>query len=137
MTQLSLFTDTAPTGPQPTPAVQRAPTKRRPSRTSNAERFGQWLQSTGCPHVAVDEARRVAFRDSKLQRFDFIVYRESGDNWLILVGQRRKAAVAGMRQWEEVFGDGFRALFAVPRGDGFVFRTLDGQTVANLFSTGD
>ncbi len=130
MTQLSLFTHSAPAAPQPTPAERPAVrTNRRPSRTSNAERFGQWLQSIGCPHLAVDEAKRVVFRDAKLQRFDFIVYRETGDNWLILVGQRRKAAVAGMRQWEEVFGDGFRTLFAVPRGDGFVYRGLDGETI--------
>ena len=87
MMQLSLFADSAPTAPQPTPAVRPAPpTDRRPSRTANAERFGQWLQSIGCPHVAVDEARRAVFRDAKLQRFDFIVYRETGDNWLVLVG---------------------------------------------------
>lgn len=130
MTQLSLFTDTEPTEPQTTPAARPVtPANRRPSRTSSAERFGQWLQSIGCPYVAVDEARRAAFRDAKLQRFHFIVYRETGDNWLVLVGQRRKEAVAGMREWEHVFGVGFRALFAVPSGDGFVYRTLDGQTV--------
>jgi len=35
-----------------------------------------------------------------------------------------------MRDWEAVFGAGFRAVFAVPRGEWFAFRDLEGRTVS-------
>lgn len=89
--------------------------------------FEHFLQSGQIPYVAVDEAKRAAFRDAKLKSFDFIVYSASEDNWLVDVKGRRYAAgrkgrkpswqnwatqadLDGLAQWEEVFGHGFRAL---------------------------
>jgi hypothetical protein len=89
--------------------------------------FEDCLRSRGIPYVAVDEAKRAAFRDAKLKSFDFIVYSDNNTNWLVDVKGRRWAArrnnrkpawenwatqadLDGLRQWEQVFGVGFRAL---------------------------
>ncbi|MEW6250439.1 MAG: HYExAFE family protein [Planctomycetota bacterium] len=115
--------------------------------------FEDYLQTHQIPYVAVDEAKRAAFRDAKLKSFDFIVYSAGGPNWLVDIKGRRWAArptrprssvggrsaangpaparrprarragsrpswqnwvtqadLEGLRQWEEVFGEGFRAL---------------------------
>ena len=138
MMQLQLFTDPAP------PVQTHAPCKRRErsasgkavtARTTNAERFGAMLRASGLPHVAVDEVKRATIRDAKLKSFDFIVYAETGANWLLYVGPRRKSMVEAMGDWEATFGDGFRALFLVSRGDALVYRTLDGETVVRPFDT--
>ena len=90
--------------------------------------FEDCLRQGQIPCVAVDEAKRAAFRDAKLKSFDFIVYSSGQTNWLVDVkgrrwatrkGQRKptwenwvtQADIDGLRQWEEVFGVGFRALF--------------------------
>lgn len=89
--------------------------------------FEDYLQTRGIPYVAVDEAKRAAFRDAKLKSFDFIVYSARGANWLVDIKGRRYATrknatkpawvnwatqqdLEALQQWEEVFGDGFRAL---------------------------
>ena len=136
--QLQLF-------PNPAPPVQKRrehkrrerPTSRKAvtARTASAERFGAALRASGLPHVAVDENKRATFRDAELRAFDFIVYAESGPNLLVYVGQRRKAIVEAMRDWQATFGDGFEALFAVPCGDGFKYRALDGAAVAQPFDS--
>ena len=138
MKQLQLFTDPAP----PVPARREGKRRERPTsgkavtaRTTSAERFGAMLRASGLPHVAVDDAKRATIRDAKLRAFDFIVYAESGANWLVYVGPRRKSMVEAMRDWEATFGDGFRALFAVFRVDVIAYRALDGQIVARPFDT--
>jgi hypothetical protein len=89
--------------------------------------FEDYLQRQQIPYVAVDEAKRAAFRDAKLKSFDFIVYSRTQANWLVDIKGRRWAARAGNRrppwenwvtqadidgldQWEHVFGAGFQAL---------------------------
>ena len=89
--------------------------------------FEHYLQARQVPYVAVDEAKRAAFRDAKLKSFDFIVYSAAGPNWLVDIKGRRWAArpgarrptwenwvtqadLDGLRQWQEVFGSGFAAL---------------------------
>ena len=89
--------------------------------------FEDYLQTRQIPYVAVDEAKRAAFRDAKLKSFDFIVYSSRGTNWLVDIKGRRWAArgagsrpawenwvtqadLDGLRQWQEVFGHGFAAL---------------------------
>ncbi len=90
--------------------------------------FEDYLRRRQIPYVAVDEAKRAAFRDAKLKSFDFIVYSDNNTNWLVDVKGRRRAARKGQRkpawenwvtqadldgleQWERVFGTGFGALF--------------------------
>lgn len=89
--------------------------------------FEHYLRSAQIPYVAVDEAKRAAFRDARLKSFDFIVYSTRGTNWLVDIKGRRWAArkgsrrpawenwitqadLDGLRQWQEVFGAGFAAL---------------------------
>lgn len=89
--------------------------------------FEDFLQTRQVPYVAVDEAKRAAFRDAKLKSFDFIVYSSGGTNWLVDIKGRRWAArrgngrptwqnwvtqadVDGLHQWQGVFGMGFGAL---------------------------
>lgn len=89
--------------------------------------FEDYLQAHQIPYVAVDEAKRAAFRDAKLKSFDFIVYSSRGINWLIDIKGRRWANrkgsrkpawenwitqedADGLQQWQEVFGVGFAAL---------------------------
>jgi hypothetical protein len=89
--------------------------------------FEDLLRCRQIPYVSVDEARKAIFRDAKLKSFDFIVYSESRPNWLVDIKGRRFAArkgspraawenwitqadLDGLRQWQQVFGDGFAAL---------------------------
>ncbi len=86
-----------------------------------------YLRSAQIPYVAVNEARKAVFREVQLKSFDFILYSEHDDNWLADVKGRRWAAprgggrpqwenwvtqddLDGLRQWQEVFGAGFRGL---------------------------
>ncbi len=92
--------------------------------------FEDYLRSQQIPFVAVDEAKRAAFRDAKLKSFDFIVYSANTTNWLVDVKGRRwatrkghrkpawenwvtEADLEGLQQWQEVFGAGFRALLGL------------------------
>lgn len=89
--------------------------------------FEAYLQNAQIPYVAVDEAKRSAFRQAKLKSFDFIVYSDRTSNWLVDIKGRRwtprkkggkptwenwvtQADLDGLRQWEEVFGHGFTGL---------------------------
>lgn len=89
--------------------------------------FESYLAGRQIPFVAVDEAKRAAFRDARLKSFDFIVYSRDQTNWLVDIKGRRWVArgrqrrpswenwvtaddLEGLGQWEEVFGTDFRAL---------------------------
>jgi hypothetical protein len=37
-----------------------------------------------------------------------------------------------MREWQAVFGEGFKAVFALPLDDGFRMVDLDGNDVASI-----
>ena len=93
--------------------------------------FEDYLRARGWPYVAVDEARRKAFASVALKNFDYVVYSAGGANLLVDVkgrkfpngpaGRRRRSGRAfenwitrddmeGLRRWETIFGDGFRAV---------------------------
>ena len=90
--------------------------------------FEAFLREKGIPCVAVDEAKKALFANAKLKSFDFVVYSKSGPNLLIDVKgrQMRSAAsgatrrsfeswtteqdVADLMQWEQVFGEGYKAV---------------------------
>lgn len=89
--------------------------------------FEAYLREKGIPYVAVDEAKKALFANAKLKSFDFVVYSKNGPNLLIDVKgrQRREASakrsfetwtperdVTDLLQWEQVFGEGFRAILA-------------------------
>jgi hypothetical protein len=87
--------------------------------------FEAYLRHRGIPYVAVDEAKKALFSNAKLKSFDFVVYSKNGPNLLIDVKgrQMRDAAakksfqtwatqrdVEDLMQWEQVFGEGFKAV---------------------------
>src|SRR6059058_1892979 len=91
--------------------------------------FEAFLRDKGIPYVAVDEAKKALFANAKLKSFDFIVYSKNGPNLLIDVKGRQSRErsksngrafeswtnerdVTDLLQWEQVFGEGFRAVLA-------------------------
>lgn len=87
--------------------------------------FEAFLRERGIPYVAVDEAKKALFTNAKLKSFDFVVYSKAGPNLLIDVKGRQALGkssrgtyeswtterdVEDLMQWEQVFGDGFRAV---------------------------
>jgi len=91
--------------------------------------FEDYLRRKGLPYIAVDEAKKALFAGAKLKSFDFVVYRPTGKNLLVDVKGRlcRPAKTTGksvtlqnwttrediddLRQWQEIFGDGFNSMF--------------------------
>jgi hypothetical protein len=88
--------------------------------------FEEYLRKRGIPYVAVDEAKKALFSNAKLKSFDFVVYSKNGPNLLIDVKGRQlrnsvskrgfetwttERDVEDLMQWEQVFGDGFKAIF--------------------------
>lgn len=89
-----------------------------------------WLREKGIPCVVVDEARRAVFAQAKLKSFDFVVYSRRGTNLLLDVkGRQLRSCARGggapgfqtwttardvedLMQWQQVFGEGFKALLA-------------------------
>ncbi|HEY8667484.1 MAG TPA: HYExAFE family protein, partial [Tepidisphaeraceae bacterium] len=87
--------------------------------------FEAFLRDRGIPCVAVDEAKKALFANAKLKSFDFVVYSKTGPNLLIDVKGRQlrnrtgrkgfetwatEQDVNDLMQWEQVFGDGYKAL---------------------------
>jgi hypothetical protein len=87
--------------------------------------FEDFLRKKGLPYIAVDEAKKALFAGAKLKSFDFVVYRPNGKNLLVDVKGRKLNPAASsslqnwttrediddLRQWQEIFGDGFSAIF--------------------------
>jgi hypothetical protein len=85
--------------------------------------FEAYLREKKIPCVVVDEAKRSLFANAKLKSFDFVVYSKNGPNLLVDVKgrQARKKSgsyeswsterdIADLMQWEQVFGEGYKAL---------------------------
>ena len=90
--------------------------------------FEDHLRQRGLPYIAVDEAKKALFAGAKLKSFDFVVYRPTGKNLLVDVKGRKlspgpsgksgslqnwttREDIDDLRQWQEIFGDGFSAMF--------------------------
>lgn len=86
--------------------------------------FEVLLRQKGLPYIAVDEAKKALFSGAKLKSFDFVVYRPEGKNLLVDVKGRKLSGGKGslqnwvtrediddLRQWQDIFGDGFTAMF--------------------------
>lgn len=113
-----------------TPTAEMFPAKpanRPPRQLSLRDRIEAALKQRGIPYVNVDEAKRALFSGAKLQAFHFVAYSPAGDNWLLMVGEAGGARRQDMAEWENVFGDGFKAVFAVERAAGIVYKTLSGE----------
>jgi hypothetical protein len=87
--------------------------------------FESLLRDRGIPYVAVDEAKKALFANARLKSFDFVVYSKKGPNLLVDVkgrSCRNRTQRAGfetwatqqdvndLMQWEQVFGEGFKAV---------------------------
>lgn len=90
-------------------------------------RIEEDLRRRDIPYVNVIEAKRALFGAAHLDCFHFVVYAPVGDNWLLLVAEAGEANRQTMSQWQDIFGDGFKAVFAVERAAGIVFKTLSGE----------
>lgn len=88
--------------------------------------FEAFLRDRGIPYVAVDEAKKALFANARLKSFDFVVYSKKGPNLLVDVKGRTcrnrsdragfetwttEQDVKDLMEWEQVFGDGFKAVF--------------------------
>jgi hypothetical protein len=88
--------------------------------------FEAFLRDRKIPYVAVDEAKKALFANAKLKSFDFVVYSAKGPNLLVDVkgrscrnrtGQKgfetwtTERDVKDLMEWEQVFGEGFKAVF--------------------------
>jgi hypothetical protein len=86
--------------------------------------FEDYLRQKGLPYIAVDEAKKALFAGAKLKSFDFVVYRPQGKNLLVDVKGRKlsettaslqnwttREDIDDLRQWQDIFGEGFTAMF--------------------------
>ncbi|MFH0982088.1 MAG: HYExAFE family protein [Planctomycetota bacterium] len=89
--------------------------------------FEDYLRSRGIAYVPVDEQKKVIFAGARVKSFDFLVYRPGEATWLVDVKGRKfpydtegnqrtwenwvtQEDLTGLHQWENAFGDGFRAM---------------------------
>jgi len=89
--------------------------------------FEDYLRSQGIAYIAVDEKKKAIFSGARVKSFDFLVYREPGETWLVDVKGRKFPYdtpshkrywenwltlddLDGLKQWEDVFGGGFVAM---------------------------
>jgi hypothetical protein len=88
-----------------------------------ADEIERELDHCGVRRVAVDEAKRALFHHTTLKAFHFVVYPAAGDNWLLFCRRRGPSAEDRqmMQEWQQIFGDGFKAVFAVERAHGIVY----------------
>ena len=86
-----------------------------------------WLKREGIPYVNVDDAKKALFAGAKLQSFHFLAYRPQGPHWLIWAGTITPETRPDMRQWERIFGEGFKAVLVLRSQTnplGFATKTL-------------
>ena len=80
------------------------------------------LRASGKPYIAVDAAKKALFAGAKLKSFHYVAYMPTGSHWLVSCGRPSPDTRADMKQWGEIFGDGFMVVYALKRKAGIVFR---------------
>ena len=132
----------------PTPVLASGQGSTEPSVTGNSteilpgqspasnlplrQRVELWLKREGIPYVNVDDAKKALFAGATLRSFHFVAYRPQGPHWLIWAGTITPETRADMRQWEQIFGEGFKAVMArCSRTNplGFATKTLTDEPV--------
>jgi hypothetical protein len=90
--------------------------------------FEDYLRTQGIPYVPVDEHKKAVFAGARIKSFDFLVYRPGQPTWLADIKGRKfpydtpanrrtwenwvtDEDIAGLGQWESVFGGGFKGMF--------------------------
>jgi len=137
---------TTPAGPKEVPAkvpdedppktksTKQVPAKSRPLphliKRCLREIVERHLRDKGIPYINVDEAKKALFAGAKLRSFHFVVYFKDGKNWLLYTSQLRKESRDDLRQWEQIFGDGFVAVVGKQTAKGELrFQTLMGEAL--------
>ena len=89
--------------------------------------FEDFLRAHGWPYIPVNEGRTAIFSGRRIKSFDFVVYRPGQAVWLADVKGRKfpydtgsgkrywenwvtREDLTSLSRWEEVFGEGFRAV---------------------------
>jgi len=115
-------------GSQTLPPSGVLPTQPVIPKRSLRETVERFLRDNGVPYISVDEAKKVLFSGGRLRSFHFVVYRNSGQNWLLYAAGLRRESREDLVQWESVFGPGFVAIVASQDKDGTLrFRRLTGE----------
>jgi hypothetical protein len=90
--------------------------------------FEDYLRSRGVPYIPVDEQKKVIFSGARVKSFDFLVYRDGGEKWIVDVKGRKypydtdanhrywenwvtRDDLDGLSAWQAAFGEGFVAVF--------------------------
>jgi len=120
----------SPLPPPPPPAPKPAAAlPLRPRGTPLKLHVERELKRRNIPYVAVDEVKKALFSSARLKTFHYCVYAPEGSNWLLLCDKANDANRRDMEEWQQIFGDGFKAVFAVERKAGVVFKTLSDERV--------
>jgi hypothetical protein len=123
----------APTSPMTTPVAPAStiPTPAPPTlKRTLRETVERYLRDHSIPYINVDEAKKALFAGAKLRSFHFVVYLKDRKNWLVWAAQLRKESRVDLKQWEDIFGEGFVAVVAKQARDGALkFKTLAGEKV--------
>jgi hypothetical protein len=111
-------------------------------RATNYEQvFESWLGENRVQYMVVDQQKRKMFARSKIKSFDFLLYPADSAPFIAEVKGRKfkgksLAALAGLEcwvtmedvqgliRWEQVFADGFKAVFIFA----YEFENLDVET---------
>jgi hypothetical protein len=91
--------------------------------------FVDYLRGRQIPYLPVDETRRIVFAGEKIKSFDLVMYAPDDRRWIVDVKGRQfpyiaedggkrywenwvtREDLAGLREWEAAFGEGFQACF--------------------------
>ena len=90
--------------------------------------FESYLRSAGVAHLAIDETHRAAFGVARIKSFALLIYPPDGKNQIVDIKGRQfpyrrgrtrrywenwvtREDLDDLRQWQEVFGDGFTSAF--------------------------
>jgi hypothetical protein len=118
----------SPAPPPIAPSILQSPALHRPLRQC----VELWLKRERIPYILVDEAKKALFAGAKLRSFHFVAYRRQGPNWLIWAGNVTAEIRQEMLQWENIFGDGFKAVLTRPSRTnplGFTTKTLADELI--------
>ena len=89
--------------------------------------FEDYLRSEGIAYIAVDEHKKAIFSGARVKSFDFLLYRDPGETWLVDIKGRKfpydtpsskrywenwitTDDLEGLKQWQDVFGKGFTSM---------------------------
>ena len=104
---------------------RKAQVERQPTPTL-ASIVKQHIIALNVAHIEVTEAKKALFMGSKLRTFHFVVYQPESANLLVWATKGRDKNVRDqMKQWGQIFGEGFVAVYAAIAKGAVVFKRFD------------